>query len=190
MNVKNDILVSIILPVYNGQDFIEQCIKNILCQTFNRFELIIIDDGSTDNTSEIIQSIFDERIKVIYQTNQGVSVARNTGILNSKYEYIAFCDVDDFVTIDWLSSLTNEITDFDLICNSFFINDITNKVDVLNFCYFGDSEIQNWLYESFINFLKSMINSEVKSGVFGAMMNISLINNGPVTIIIDSKSKE
>tara|TARA_Y100001968_G_scaffold333308_1_gene395389 strand:+ start:638 stop:1663 length:1026 start_codon:yes stop_codon:yes gene_type:complete len=87
--------ISIILPVYNCEKFIEASIRSILTQTYSDFELIIIDDGSTDNSRKIIEKIMDNRIKYYWQNNQGLSRSINRGIKISKYEYIARQDADD-----------------------------------------------------------------------------------------------
>ncbi len=90
--------VSVIVPAYNCSQYLQKTIESILTQTFQNFEILIIDDGSTDNTREIISSIArrnPERIKTFYQENKGVSSARNTGIKEAKGEYIAFLDADD-----------------------------------------------------------------------------------------------
>ena len=87
-------LVSVILPVYNGEDFIEECLESIYKQTYKPLEVIIIDDGSTDRTSEILEK-HPGRKKVIHQQNRGVSNARNVGIGQAAGEFIAFTDYDD-----------------------------------------------------------------------------------------------
>lgn len=88
--------VSIILPTYNRAHLLSRAIQSVLDQTYQDFELIIVDDGSTDNTEEIVKSFNDERIKYIWQgENKGVSAARNTGIKMAKGKYIAFQDSDD-----------------------------------------------------------------------------------------------
>ena len=92
-------IVSIIIPAYNAENYIEQTIKSVIEQEFEAWELIIINDGSTDNTLKIIKKFDDNRIKVISTKNQGVSAARNTGIKASQGKYIAFLDADDV----WLS---------------------------------------------------------------------------------------
>ena len=88
--------ISIILPTYNRANLIEKSIESVLNQTYQNFELIIIDDGSTDNTEEIIQSIDDDRIRYIkYETNKGATYARNLGIKEATGDYISFQDSDD-----------------------------------------------------------------------------------------------
>jgi glycosyltransferase involved in cell wall biosynthesis len=87
--------VSVIIPSYNSMAFLPEVVESVLAQTFTNFELIIIDDGSSDRTSEWAGKIPDPRVKLICQANQGVSVARNTGIAYSQGDYIAFLDADD-----------------------------------------------------------------------------------------------
>ena len=87
--------VSIILPTYNRSRFLNEVINSVLNQTYKDFELIIIDDGSTDNTRELVKEYKDSRIVYLYQSNQGVVKARNAGIRIAKYKIIAFIDSDD-----------------------------------------------------------------------------------------------
>lgn len=88
--------VSVVMATHNGAQYIAEAIQSVLNQTFSDFELIVIDDGSTDNTSEIVsQFLFDNRIKYFYQKNKGTSAARNKGIEEAKGIYIAFIDQDD-----------------------------------------------------------------------------------------------
>lgn len=102
-------LISIILPVYNSQSTIENTIKSILMQTYTNFELICVNDGSSDNSVKIIERLIktDKRIRLINQHNQGASGARNTGIKFSKGEYIAFIDSDDLYEPNFLNILFN-----------------------------------------------------------------------------------
>ena len=90
--------ISIITPAYNCAKFLPQTIESVLKQTFGDFEMIIVDDGSTDNTKQVIEPYLKNhplKIKYIYQQNGGVSVARNTAVKNALGEFIAFLDADD-----------------------------------------------------------------------------------------------
>lgn len=86
---------SVVIPLYNKEVFIEDTLKSVLNQTFQDFEVIIVDDGSTDNSVDITNKFRDSRIKIYSQNNQGLSSARNTGIKNANTDFIAFLDADD-----------------------------------------------------------------------------------------------
>jgi glycosyltransferase involved in cell wall biosynthesis len=87
--------VSIIIPLYNKQSFIRNTIKSILSQTEQNFEIIIVDDGSTDRSIDVVKNIKDDRITIYEQNHKGVSAARNLGVLKAKSDLIAFLDADD-----------------------------------------------------------------------------------------------
>lgn len=88
-------LVSVVIPTYNREKVIIRAVNSVISQTYQNFEIIIVDDGSTDNTIDIINKINDKRIKIIKNDHKGANHARNTGIINSKGKYIAFLDSDD-----------------------------------------------------------------------------------------------
>ena len=100
---------SIVVPTYNRAGFISKALDSVLIQTFNDFELIIIDDGSTDNTKEVIEKYNDSRIKYFFQNNKERSAARNEGIRISKGKYITFLDSDDYYLPQRLENIHNEI---------------------------------------------------------------------------------
>lgn len=108
--------VSIIIPAYNVEKYISDCIKSIINQSYIFFELIIIDDGSTDNTLSICQkfSKLDKRIILIHQNNLGVSQARNTGLRTANCEYICFVDGDDIIHKDFIKTLHEHILTSDV----------------------------------------------------------------------------
>lgn len=102
-------LVSVVVPVYNVEKYISQCIESIINQTYINLEIIIVIDGSTDRSEEICESYkkMDTRIKIIRQRNQGLSAARNTGILSARGELICFVDSDDFIKIEMIEKMVD-----------------------------------------------------------------------------------
>ena len=124
--------VSVILPIFNGEKYISKCLDSLLAQNFEDFEIIIVDDGSTDNTLSICQSYRKEsyKVRLFTQENQGVSVARNFGLKNSRGEYVIFVDVDDFVAADYLSSLVKvaEETAADIVCCNYVCFKSSNDI--------------------------------------------------------------
>lgn len=105
-----DPFFSIIIPLYNSENYIEKTLDSITKQTFNDFEVIIINDGSTDNGDTICEKYCssDQRFKIFNQSNQGVSTARNRGIKLAKGKYIVFIDADDFIETKYLETLQKE----------------------------------------------------------------------------------
>lgn len=121
-NMNNIDLVSVIVPLYNKALWVERCIQSIIDQTYQNIEILIVNDGSTDNGREVVAAIDDSKIKIYDKSNGGVSSARNLGIEKAKGEYIAFLDADD----EWLSSHIENIlpelqkvTDVVLTCDQF-----------------------------------------------------------------------
>lgn len=108
-------MISVIVPVYNVEPYLRQCIDSILAQTYTDFELILIDDGSTDNCGAVCDEYAakDDRIRVFHQENAGVSAARNTGITAARGEYIAFVDSDDWVVPTYLNRLYMQLIEYD-----------------------------------------------------------------------------
>ena len=115
-------IISIIVPVYNSEKYLCRCIDSILNQTFSDFELLLIDDGSTDGSGIICDEYAkkDSRIRVFHKKNGGVSSARNLGIDNAKGEWITFCDSDDWVYPNWLENYDVYYnSNYDLISQGF-----------------------------------------------------------------------
>lgn len=99
--------VSVIVPAYNVEKYIDECLSSIVNQTYSNLEIVLIDDGSLDKTGEkcAAWAALDKRIKFIPQENQGLSGARNTGLLNSSGDYLMFVDSDDFMNVDCIRRL-------------------------------------------------------------------------------------
>lgn len=116
-------MVSIIVPIYAVEQYLEKCIDSLLAQTYKDIEIILVDDGSPDRCGEICDryAAADKRVVVIHQQNQGVSAARNAGIDAAKGEYVAFVDSDDWVHADYLECLIENIGTAALCTNMFQI---------------------------------------------------------------------
>lgn len=104
-------MISIIVPVYNALSTLGHCIESIIAQTYSDFELLLVNDGSTDNTGAICNDYArqDTRVKVIHQQNQGASQARRNGIAQAQGEYLSFVDADDFLEGDYLARLMHAL---------------------------------------------------------------------------------
>lgn len=136
MLVNKNPEISIIVPVYNTEQYISRCIESILNQTFKDFELILIDDGSKDKSGKICDKYAknDSRIRVFHNENKGVSATRNYGIDISKGKYLMFCDSDDWVSDTWCEELYNTILLYPrswITCNLFFVDYKSNEKSII-----------------------------------------------------------
>lgn len=135
--MNNNPLISVIIPVYNTEKYLEACLNSIVNQTYRNLEIILIDDGSTDNSPNICDKFAetDSRIKVIHKKNEGVSKARNTGLLYATGDYFHFPDSDDYLEPDTYDYLLNLIDEHkcDAVAFEHFVtypnNEITHKMD-------------------------------------------------------------
>lgn len=108
MSKVKDKKISVIIPAYNSKKTIERCLNSILSQSYTNFEILVINDGSTDTTSKVLEKYQNvKNIKIFNQSNQGVSRSRNLGISNAEGDYIAFVDADDYVEKEYLQDLLN-----------------------------------------------------------------------------------
>ena len=108
MSEDNKIILSIIIPVYNVELYLERCLDSVLCQVKENMEVILVDDGSKDNSGNICDKYknrYGDRINVIHQSNAGLSAARNTGIENANGEYLYFLDSDDFLSENFIETV-------------------------------------------------------------------------------------
>lgn len=167
--------ISVIVPVYNVEDYLEECLESLVNQTFKDMEIICVNDGSTDNSGEILKK-YEDRVTVITQENQGLSGARNSGVRAAQGKYIGFVDSDDWVDKDFYEKLYNAITETnsDIAAASiirgenkyrvkyFSQNVYTNLADKLTVCGLPKScYVWNKIYKS--ELIKS---SEFKQGVY------------------------
>lgn len=119
-------LVSVIMPAYNADKFIREAIQSVLDQDHTNFELLIVNDGSTDQTKEIIHSFSGSRIQYFEQKNQGVSTARNVGLDNMRGDYFCFLDADDQFTVTSISSRLAVFQNDEQIC---FVDGAVDGID-------------------------------------------------------------
>ena len=132
--------VSIIIPVYNAEKYIKQCFDSIVNQAYKNFEVIIIDDGSKDNSGNISDEYAeqDSRFKVYHLKNQGAGQARNTGLDKASGEYIFFVDADDWLNIDAIQKHVDEIKEVDMVIgcsNNFYFDNGEFKYSKIEYYY-------------------------------------------------------
>ncbi len=110
---KTEPLISVIIPVYNVEPYLAQCLNSVISQTYKRIDIVIVDNGSTDGSNKIINKYAekDKRINIIREKNKGISYARNAGLKNAKGSLITYIDPDDSVVNDYIEILYNAITD-------------------------------------------------------------------------------
>lgn len=131
-----DDMVSIIVPVYNVSEYVGKCLDSLLRQTYQNIEIIVVDDGSTDDSGEICNQYaveYPDKIKVIHTENHGLSAARNVGLKAANGEYIAFVDSDDWVEPEMIEVLLRNLLDSNVNISSCGVkHDFNNGADLLN----------------------------------------------------------
>lgn len=168
----DNIDVSVIVPVYNCEEYIGTTLDSIINQDFRSFELIVIDDGSTDDSLEIINHKLSKSAisyNVIHQENSGVSSARNRGIDEAKGKYLVFVDADDYVTGNHLSELYNGKTDFSMI------QFVKKDGDKLSTPHHFASELM-----FFDELIKKELNMEMPFNFWQLMYKASIINDNNI----------
>nr|WP_297308290.1 glycosyltransferase family 2 protein [uncultured Flavobacterium sp.] len=161
-------LISVIVPVYNTEKFLIQSIESLLAQSFENFEIILINDGSTDNSDEICKSFEkkDKRIRYYKQENRGIGAVRNRALKLIKGDYVIHVDSDDYVEPDFLECLHKKIVDMqaDLVyCDFYRFNDNLKWIDKQYSNLTSDDIIQKILTESFFG---GLWNKLIKTSVF------------------------
>ena len=154
-NQKEYPLVSVIIPVYNVEKYLTRCLESVIAQTYSNLEIVLVDDGSTDNSGKVCDNYMtkDTRVKVIHKKNGGLSDARNVGIDEACGEFIAFVDSDDWVTRDYIESMYTKLAKYNCdiaICGvkrtskgNLKGKKITEKLQI----YFKDEAIKQLLYQ-------------------------------------------
>ena len=155
MEKDTNAIFSIIIPVYNVEPYLRECLNSIINQTFQEFEIICIDDGSTDNSFSVLQEYAqkDKRFKIFRQENQGSGIARNYGINTAKGKYLVFVDPDDWVVQDYLEQLYDAFKESGAdveLCNVSEVTDVSGYDVVLMGCpAMGAEELEPDEFEPF-----------------------------------------
>ena len=179
-----DSIVSIIVPVYNAVLYLDRCIESIMNQSYKNFELILIDDGSTDSSGTICDNYAkcDNRIKVYHKSNGGPSSSRNLGIEMSSSEWIIFVDADDYISPDYLESFFKygELNLYSQIIQGFYVFDEKGIVDNTNksltYTKYIYTNIESKKYSPAIEEYRLLQRTEV----WGKLFSSSLIKNNGI----------
>lgn len=175
MGCYKDSLVSIIVPVHNAVEFLERSIKNILKQTYNNIEIIIINNGSDDGTQEICEELLKihKKIKLVNTSRKGVSNARNIGIESAKGDIVAFCDADDYFEDRIIEKAVFEITQNNIDICVFGINVVDNYGRLVEKKLIDKEEV--WNSEKLI--INALVDKRVMGSVWNKVFRKSIIDN-------------
>lgn len=170
----NTPLISIIIPVYNVEAYLDNCISSILAQTYTNWELLLLDDGSTDNSKVICDNYADRdnRIKVFHKPNTGVSNTRNLGIANAKGDYVTFVDSDDFIESSTLQMYIDAIRKHkvDIVKVGYFHEFVNERTDIVSL---PEDKICQTPYEMF----KTLERAHYYSFIWNMCIRRSVIDN-------------
>jgi len=165
-------LVSIVIPIYNVELFLERCLSSITSQTYQNLEIILVDDGSTDSSPNICDSWAskDSRIKVIHKSNAGLGMARNTGIDNASGRYICFFDSDDYIALETIETALNTAKKYNADIVAFGMS-VVNQHGAVTKTFTPESEKDCYRGEEVLNcFLPGLLRSD---GAISKIKNIS-----------------
>lgn len=184
--MKKQPLVSVVIPIYNVEAFVKRCVDSILKQTYQNIQIILVDDGSTDSSGDIIQQYKDRAI-IVKQKNKGLSAARNAGVSYANGKYLMYVDSDDYLNSDAVATLVErmELTSSDICCfraytkdkngrlynigNDFTVSNICNNYDIVRDALLGiniKTTVTSKMYllsiirENNITFLDGVINED------------------------------
>lgn len=171
--MDKEILLSIIIPVYNGEKYLEDCLNSLIFQIIDNIEIIIINDGSTDNSKQIIEKHVSKNVFHFEQSNKGVSVARNYGIQMARGKYIYFCDSDDIVDCNFIKQL-NELKNIEFDVCGFKYNTFINKYENTNFS-------KEYKFVNKVDFIKKVITDYDTLGyLWNKIFKLSIIKNNQI----------
>jgi len=193
--MEND-LISIVLPIYNVENYLERCIKSVISQTYKNLEIILVDDGSTDDCSKMCDEWAekDNRIVVVHKNNQGLGMARNTGIEYAKGRFICFFDSDDFIENDMIENVYKVITKENAEMACFGYNVIkkdkivqSNIPELKQYFYEGDDVIKVFLPELISENPKTGKKSGLNMSAWSCMYSKELIEENNWRFVSERK---
>jgi len=193
---SSDIKVSIIVPVYNIENYLRQCLDSIIHQTLKEIEIICINDGSTDNSTLILEeyALNDNRIKIINKENAGLGAARNTGIEHAKGEYIGFVDSDDYVDVAMFEKLYKNAKFFNsdiVMCPMLIVNEGGNELGNLSYydlkcfdegfdnCAFDYNKTKDFILRIAVNAYNKIYRSEFINRINAKFPEGSIFEDNP-----------
>lgn len=167
-----DELISVVLPIFNVEKYLERCIESVINQTYSNIEIILVDDGSTDNSGKICDEYQkkDQRIKVIHKKNGGLSEARNTGTKNAIGKYITYIDSDDYVKNDYVEYLYNLVKKYNTkvaLCTHTVVFENGKKI------VYGDGE-NSELLDSYNCIKRMLYNDVIDTSAWAKLYDIKL----------------
>lgn len=165
-----NVCLSVIVPVYNIAPYVRRCIESLLCQSFSDFELLIIDDGSTDGSAAICDEYAGKEkcIRVIHQINAGVTAARRRGVEEAKGDWICFVDGDDILPQNAFCDLYGHTSDVDIVIGRIHLVDINGRILQRN--------CQEERCLDFVNYLKALLEHKVPLSPMGRIFRKSLFD--------------
>lgn len=169
--------ISIIIPTYNTGNYVTNAIESVIATKFNDYEIIVVDDGSTDKTELLVKPYLNKNITYLYQENSGLAAARNTGMINSNGKYLVFLDSDDLILPDKLviqSNFLDSHIEYDVVySNSMcFIGEDVYNTFILDMPHYSENIFPNLLFGNFIHVNSVMVRKEkvMQAGMFDPLM--------------------
>lgn len=182
--MKQNVLISVIIPVYNVEKYISKCIESVLAQDYENFECILVDDGSKDKSGKICDNyaIKDKRIRVIHKKNEGVSKARNCGLNTIKGDYVCFIDGDDYVKKNYVSHLYKIAidNDADVALTTNMFGNYSKRKQKKDKCWLLSGE----------EAVKSILNYKIPIGCYNKLFKKKIFKQGGVKFYEDLKIGE
>lgn len=186
--MESEPLVSILIPVYNVESFLRECLDSVVHQTYSNLQIVLVDDGSTDRSWDIMQAYakIDTRIEIYHQTNKGVSATRNHLLEKVKGDYVLFVDSDDWIEANTIENCINEVKDkhIDIYIFNAKNNSILYQEEVIKL-FLEHCEFRGMLWNKFIKrdlFQKHKFDEKICYGE-DALMIWALLQNSPIVLL-------